>query len=258
MANRLWHFHFGRGLVETPNDLGFNAGRPSHPELLDWLAVQFQRSGYRMKPMHRLIVTSETYRQSSLANPQAMAIDAGNRLLWRKSPQRLDAEEIRDAMLLSAEILNSTMGGQGYRDVEHFTFRGSNFYSSLNESKLTHPRRTIYRFTPRGGRNSFLDTFDCPDPSTTSPKRAATVTPLQALALMNNAMVFEASRVFAETAEDQASHSGMDPLEWIYERVYSRKPEDEERAFMTRFIDEHGLEALCRVLFNSNEFLYVR
>src|SRR5690606_22565939 len=113
-VNRLWHHHFGVGLVDTPNDFGFNGGRPSHPELLDWLASELIVSGWSIKHVQRLIVTSATYRQSSLPRAEALAVDADNRLLWRRSPQRLDAETLRDAILAASGELNPVLGGPGY------------------------------------------------------------------------------------------------------------------------------------------------
>ena len=113
MVNRLWQYHFGQGMVATSSDFGFNGGQPSHPDLLDWLAQSFRNSGCRLKPMHRLIVTSATYRQSSSLNTMAAKVDADNRLLWRKTPLRLEAEEIRDAVLIATGQLNTTIGGHG-------------------------------------------------------------------------------------------------------------------------------------------------
>ena len=258
MVNRLWQYHFGQGLVAMPSDFGFNGGRPSHPDLLDWLAQRFRNDGYRLKPMHRLMVTSATYRQSSLPNITAAKIDADNRLLWRKTPLRLEAEEIRDAVLVATGQLNTVVGGVGYRDVRHFQFRGSNFYESIDESGPESRRRTIYRFSPRGGRNPFLDTFDCPDPSVTTPKRAATTTPLQALALMNNALVFQMADDFANRMEREAGNSTAAQINLIYVVAYAREANRQEVETAAGFVTEHGLAAFCRVILNSNEFLYVR
>ena len=258
MVNRLWQYHFGQGLVTTSSDFGFNGGHPSHPDLLDWLAQQFRSGGYRLKPMHRLIVMSATYRQSSVPNAAAAKVDADNRLLWRKTPQRLEAEEIRDAVLVATSQLNPAIGGVGYRDVRHFQFKGSNFYESIDESGPEARRRTIYRFTPRGGRNPFLDTFDCPDPSVTTPKRAATTTPLQALALMNNALVFQMSDEFADRMRREADGSTVDQIKLVYLVAYAREADEQEAQRATSFVDEHGLASFCRVILNSNEFLYVR
>jgi len=258
MVNRLWQYHFAQGLVTTPSDFGFNGGHPSHPDLLDWLAQRFRSDGYRLKPMHRLIVTSATYRQSSSPNTAAAKIDADNRLLWRKTPLRLEAEEIRDAVLVATGQLNAAVGGVGYRDVRHFQFKGSNFYESIDEVGPESRRRTIYRFSPRGGRNPFLDTFDCPDPSVTTPKRAATTTPLQSLALMNNALVFQMADDFANRMEREAGDSTVAQIKLVYLVAYAREADQQEVESAADFVREHGLAAFCRVILNSNEFLYVR
>lgn len=258
MVNRLWHYHFGQGIVSTPSDLGYNGGKPSHPELLDWLAEQFRSGGYRLKPMHRLIVTSAAYRQSSDLNRDATKIDADNRWLWRKSPQRLEAEAIRDAVLVTTGQLDTELGGRGYRDVRHFPFKGSNFYEPLIEAGSEARRRTIYRFSPRGGRNPFLDTFDCPDPSATAPKRVATTTPLQTLALMNNALIFEMADNFAQRVTLEAGPSTGKQIELVYLRAYGRGAQEDEVQLASQFVDQHGLPSFCRVILNSNEFLYVR
>ena len=258
MVNRVWHYHFGQGLVATPSDFGFNGGRPSHPELLEWLAVQFQSMGYRLKPLHRLIVTSATYRQGSAPVEANTRSDADNRLLWRKSPQRLDAEELRDAVLVVTGRLNPEIGGRGYRDVEHFKFKGSNFYKLLEEATFETHRRTIYRFMPRGGRNPFLDTFDCPDPSTTAPKRANTITPLQALSLMNNSLVFAMADYFAKQVKQEAGEEIKTQVSRVYLRAFGREATPEEIDLADDFVASQGLAAFCRVILNSNEFLYLQ
>ncbi len=258
MVNRLWQYHFGQGLVTTPSDFGFNGGHPSHPDLLDWLAQAFRDNGYRLKPMHRLMVTSKTYRQSSSPDTVAAKIDADNRLLWRKTPLRLEAEEIRDAVLVATGQLNAAVGGVGYRDVRHFQFKGSNFYESIDEAGPESRRRTIYRFNPRGGRNPFLDTFDCPDPSVTTPKRAATTTPLQSLALMNNAFVFQMADDFANRMKREAGDSTVAQIKLVYLVAYAREAYKLEVESAADFVREHELASFCRVVLNSNEFLYVR
>ncbi len=256
IVNRIWGYHFGQGIVGTPNDFGFNGGQPSHPELLEWMSTSFRDGGYRLKALHRLIVTSATYRQASGLNPEAQRVDADNRLHWRHTPQRLEAESIRDAMLVITNRLNAEVGGRGYRDVRHFKFKGSNFYEPVTEDD-SFTRRTIYRFAPRGGRNPLLDTFDCPDPSATSPKRAATTTPLQALALLNNELTFRMADLFAERL--QSEHKVVeDQIAAAFELAWCQTPTVEEQQQAKAFVEQHGLPALCRVLLNSNAFLYVR
>ncbi len=258
IVNRLWQYHFGQGLVATPSDFGFNGGQPTHPELLEWLAGELVKNGYRLKPLHRQIVTSQTYRQSSQPNATAQKIDADNKYLWRKSPQRLEAETLRDAILVVTDRLDRQIGGTGYRDMRHYFFKGSHFYELLNETGPDARRRTIYRFAPRGNQNPFLSTFDCPDPSATAPRRPVTTTPLQALALLNNAMIFEMADQFARRIVAQAGDNVESQIIAAYKIAYARPPEREEIVRCQAFLQEQDLGALCRVIFNSNEFLYVR
>jgi hypothetical protein len=291
IVNRLWHYHFGVGIVDTPNDLGFNGGRPSHPELLDWLASELlsptpplgkgpahdlkseipasKNTGpkseippaWSLKHMHRLIVTSTTYCQSSAPDAQAAKVDAGNRLLWRYSPQRLEAEALRDAMLVVAGEFNPQMGGPGFHDFRTFTFN-SQFYEPVDPVGFEFNRRTVYRTWVRSGRNEFLDVFDCPDPSTTAPRRAVTTTPLQALALLNNSFTLRlAARMAARCERDAAASLDNRALDnqiaLAYDLAFNRRPQPEELVEAKQFASRHGLAALCRVIFNSNEFLYV-
>ena len=258
MVNRLWHYHFGAGLVRTPNDFGFSGGHPSHPELLDWLASEFAASGWSLKAMHRLIVHSRTYRQSAAMNSKAMQLDAQNRFLWRMSPRRLTGEELRDAMLQVSGLLKSDLGGRGYRDVREFKRGSSHFYDLADQDQPEQFRRTLYRFSPRGAKRSMLDTFDCPDPSAMTPKRAVTTTPLQSLALLNNQFVL----LLASAGANRVALEEGDQLDAQIQRVielsYNRPATAEDLELARAFVGEHGLTAYCRVVFNSNEFLYVR
>jgi hypothetical protein len=296
LVNRLWHYHFGTGIVDTPNDFGFNGGRPTHPELLDWLAAELvepslageleqdtktrghgdaekssddstpsprprvpaspRPAAWSLKHLHRLIVMSFTYRQASRHVAAAAKVDAGNRLLWRKTPVRLEAETLRDSMLAVAGELNPAMGGPGYQDFKTFTFN-SQFYEMLDPPGFAFNRRTVYRTWVRSGRNEFLDVFDCPDPSTTSPKRAVTTTPLQALSLLNNSFLLRMSDRFAARLIRDAGPDTDKQIQRAYELAFGRPAEADEVSRATRFSAEHGLPALCRVLFNANEFLYV-
>ena len=258
IVNRLWQYHFGQGLVATPSDFGFNGGQPTHPALLDWLASQLIQNDYRLKPLQRLIVTSETYRQTSQPREAALKIDADNKYLWRSSPQRLEAETLRDALLVVTDRLDRQVGGDGYRDMRHYFFKGSHFYELLSETGPDARRRTIYRFTPRGNQNPFLSTFDCPDPSATTPRRPVTTTPLQALALLNNAMVFDLADHFAKRIQARAGTDIDAQIETAFELAYARPATNDEVKHCRAFIQQQDLAALCRVIFNSNEFLYVR
>lgn len=257
IVNRIWHYHFGQGLVNTPNDFGFNGGRCSHPELLDWLAIQLKENHWSLKSLQRQILLSATFRQSSEVDPEAIKVDADNRWLWRKSPRRIEAESIRDSILKVAGQLNSEVGGRGYQDVKSYFFKGTQFYEPLDPVGDEFNRRSIYRFSARGGRHPLLETFDCPDPSTTTPDRASTTTPLQALALMNDSFVLRMSDRLAGRVEQR---TGTDPEQQVAELfllVFQRPPRSEEATVSRAFLAEHGLSALCRVLLNSNEFLYV-
>jgi hypothetical protein len=256
-VNRLWHYHFGAGLVDTPSDFGFNGGRPSHPELLDWLADEFVRSGYCVKQVHRLIVDSATYRQSSRFRADAAKLDAGNRWLWRKSPSRLEAEALRDSILAVAGELNLQRGGPGYQDFK-LTIRGAtHYYNPIESDDKSLYRRSIYRTWARSGRNGLLDAHDCPDPSTVAPRRALTTTPLQALALMNNAFVLRMSDRFADRLRREAGADAEMQIVRAIELAYGRRATKDEIARLRPLVAEHGLPVFCRAIFNSNEFVYV-
>ncbi len=208
--------------------------------------------------MHRLMVMSAAYRQGSAPREDALKVDADNRLLWRKSPMRIEAEALRDAILLVTGQLNPQIGGRGYRDVEHIKYKGSNFYNLLDETAAEGHRRTIYRFTPRGGRNPFLDTFDCPDPSATAPRRANTITPLQALSLMNNSLVFAMADDFAARVIRDAGTDSSQQIALVYSMAFGREADPDEITTAKDFVVQHGLASFCRVILNSNEFLYLR
>lgn len=256
IVNRVWHYHFGSGLVETPNDFGFNGARPSHPELIDWLAADLIEHGWSLKHLHRQILMSATYRQSSQRNPAAAAIDGNNRLLWRKSPTRLEAEDVRDAVLSIAGQLNPEIGGPGYHDFTTYV-HNAQFYDMRDPVGASFNRRSLYRTWVRSGRNHFLDAFDCPDPSTKTPTRAVTTTPLQALAMMNNSFVLRMSDQLAARLTNEFGEAPADQIRGATRLAFGRSPADEEITVGAAFINEHGLPAYCRVLFNSNEFLYV-
>jgi hypothetical protein len=259
IVNRLWHYHFGVGLVDTPNDFGFNGGRPSHPESLDWLAAELAENGWRLKPIHRLIVTSATYRQASGWNEAAARVDAGARLLWRKNPRRLEAETVRDATLHIAGLLNLRMGGPGFQDTRLVRAPGTAaiHYLPVESGGEEFHRRTLYRVWSRGGRNRLLDAFDCPDPSTTAPNRAVTTTPLQALAMLNNAFVLRMSGHLAERLQREAGADVDRQIRRAYLLAYGRPPTVDEATLARRVVSKHGLAILARAIFNSNEFLYV-
>ncbi len=259
LVNRLWQAHFGSGLVETSSDLGFNGGRPSHPLLLDWLASEFNATGGDIKALHRLIVTSAAYRRSSRFQAAAARVDAASRFLWRMPPRRLEAEMVRDAMLSVSGALNPTSGGPGYREfaLERAPGSPAMIYKAVDPTGPALGRRTLYRTWARGGRDAFLDAFDCPDPSTATPRRAATTTPLQALALLNNALTIRLSITFADRLRREAGDDPLRQVDRAYLLALGRPASDAERAQAVRVVNDHGAEALARAVFNSNEFLYV-
>jgi len=257
IVNRLWQHHFGVGLVETPNDFGFNGGRPSHPELLDWLAATLVEGNWSLKQLQREIVLSATYRQSYADNATAAKKDADNRWLWRRNPQRLEAEAIRDAVLAAAGQLRETIGGPGFRDFKEIFRAGTYTYEPAETFDPACNRRTIYRTWTRGGRSGLLDAFDCPDPSVTAPKRAVTTTPLQALALFNDAFTLRMAARLAQRAERAAPGDVDGQITRAYRWSFGRDPSADERMAARSLVTSHGLAALARAIFNSNEFLYV-
>ncbi len=257
IVNRVWHYHFGTGIVETPSDLGFNGGRPSHRELLDWLAGNFQENGLRLKSLHRLIVMSATYRQSSTPNADAIAKDAGNRLLWRYSPRRIEAEALRDALLDIAGVLNPARGGPGFEDVQSTPNNGTTYYTPIDPVGSQFDRRTVYRFTPRGGRSPILDTFDCPDPSGAAPRRSVTTTPLQALSLLNNSFVLRMADHFAQRVKQESAKDTASQVRRVWQLALCRMPDADEEQLSVQLVSKHGLPTLCRALFNSNEFVMI-
>jgi len=257
IVNRVWHYHFGGGFIDSPNDLGFNGGRPTHPEMFEWLCHEFQRTGGSLKQFHRQLVNPAIYRQSSSPRQDALKVDAGNRMLWRMSPRRLEAEAVRDAMLAVSGELNETLGGASYQDFHSYFFKGTQFYEPVDADNADVHRRTLYRMWARGGRSPFLDTFDCPDPSTTTPKRSMTTTPLQALALLNNAFALRMAERLADRAQREGAANSQAKIMVVYRLAYGREPQRNEIVSAQEFIERRGLVSFCRVILNSSEFLYV-
>ncbi|MBM3726318.1 MAG: DUF1553 domain-containing protein [Acidobacteria bacterium] len=256
MANRVWHHHFGAGLVENPNDFGYNGGKPSHPELLDWLAAGFIRSGWSVKWLHRAIVLSDTYQQSSALQEEANASDANNRWLWRWAPRRLDAESVRDAMLAVSGSLNPNLGGPSFRAFE-VKFTGSyQNYTPVDREDPAFNRRTVYRMNVNSGGHPMLESLDCPVPAVKTPKRAATTTALQTLSLMNNHLVARLARNFAARVEREAGTDAEARITRAFELALGRVPTAAEREASVALAARHGLEQLCWGLFNTSEFLY--
>ena len=257
MANRVWHLHFGQGLVTTPNDLGVSGARPSHPELLDWLAAKFIESGWSVKALHRLILNSATYRQSSAFNEKAAATDADNQLLWRFTPRRLEAEAVRDAMLAVSGQLNPAIGGRSFRPFTITEFNAA-FYHPVDRAEPEFNRRTVYRANVNSGKDPMLEAFDCPDPSVKTPRRGVTTTPLQALELMNNSFVQRQAKQLAERAMASAGGDLGAAIQTAYRLAVGRTPTADETNRATAAAKDRGLNSVCWALLNSTEFIYVR
>ena len=257
MANRVWHLHFGQGIVSSPNDFGASGARPTHPELLDWLAVKFIESGWSVKALHRLIVNSATYRQSSAFREKAAAVDADNQLLWRFAPHRLEAEAVRDAMLAVSGQLNPAVGGPSFRPFTVTEFNAA-FYHLVDRDEPDFNRRTVYRANVNSGKDPMLEAFDCPDPSVKTPRRGTTTTPLQALELMNNSFVQRQAKFFAERATKTAGGDMGAAIRSAYLLALGRAATSEETDRATAAAKARGLASVCWALLNSTEFVYVR
>jgi len=260
IVNRVWHYHFGRGIVDTPNDLGKMGGIPSHPELLDWLAVEFREHGGSLKWLHKLIVMSDAYRQSSQSDPERDRIDGDNRLLWRMNATRLDAESIRDTVLAISGKLDLAMGGPSVKQfIEspgiHVTPVVD--YQNFDIDSPSQYRRSIYRFLFRTLPDPFMSAMDCPDASQWAPTRSESVTALQALAMLNNRFIVRQSEHTAarlvQLADDPAEQMRL-----LFQLSLGREPEADESRRWQEYAGKHGLQNACRMMFNTNEFLFVR
>ncbi len=257
IVNRVWRYHFGRGLADSPNDFGRMGGKPTHPQLLDWLALKFRDEGGSIKELHRSILTSAVYRQSSAHNAANVKIDAGNRYLWRMNRMRLDAEAVRDAVLAVSGRLDLTMGGPS---AEHFFFKDDHSpvydYARFDFASPAARRRSVYRFLVRSVQDPFMESLDCADPSLLTPKRNSTLTAVQALALLNDPLMVQESRHFAARLREASSDSAG-RIEAAHRLAFGRSATPAETAALSAHAAEHGLENVARILFNSNEFIFV-
>ena len=274
IVNRTWTHHFGRGLCDTPNDFGRMGGVPSHPELLDWLAVWFRDDAKgSLKKLHRLILLSSTWQRASTLprstsetsevstdqSADGATIDSDNRLLWRMNRRRLDAESYRDSILQISGRIDLTMGGPG---IQQFTqSKGAQAtpkldYDAFDWNNPSAARRSIYRVVWRGIADPFMESLDFPDLGLLPSTRGESVSALQALSVFNNDFVLHHSRVLATSLE--TTQTTIDEqVAQACRLVYLREPRDEERTLLTAYAQKHGLAATCRVLLNSNEFLFV-
>ena len=256
IVNRLWKHHFGTGLAATLNDLGVNGVRPTHPELLDWLAAELVSSGWSLKRIHRLILTSRAWRQSSQPRKEALAVDGGSRFLWRFPPRRLEAEVIRDNILLATGTLDSRMGGPGF----------SGFRVEAENVRHYHPkesygpadwRRMLYMTKVRQEREPTFGVFDCPDFNQSVPSRSRSTTPLQSLSLLNSPFVLQQAGLLAKRLRHESGADSRAQVARACQLALGREPTREELADASGLVAEHTLEAFCRALFNANEFLFL-
>lgn len=255
MVNRIWQGHFGSALVKTPNDFGRNGLTPTHPELLDWLAAEFIRSGWSVKHLHRVIVLSATYRQASQHDAQATARDAEVDWLWRYPLRRLQGEAIRDAMLAISGQLTLTMGGPGFDLLDKRG--GLSGFQPIERFRDDGLRRMIYAHKVRRERDAIFGAFDCPDGGQSAPQRRESTTAIQALNLFNSLFVIEQSSEFARSVIAQVGEDTAVQVNRVYQRALSRDPHPDEFAEARDVVEQHGLATLCRAIFNSNEFLFV-
>ena len=255
MVNRIWQGHFGAGIVGTASDFGRSGQKPTHPELLDWLAQEFVRSGWSVKHLHRLLVLSATYRQSARYDAAAAAKDADVRLLWRYPARRLEAEAIRDAMLVVSGTLNSKMYGRGF---DLFDKRGGlSGFIPVESFKGDGLRRMIYAHKVRREREAVFGAFDCPDAGQSTARRRDSTTPIQALNLFNSRFTLEQSEAFAARVEKEAGTEPTAQVQRAYELALDRSPTRDETTEALPVVQAHGVAVLGRVLFNSNEFLFL-
>ena len=233
LVNRLWMRHFGKGIVATPSDFGVNGAEPSHPELLDWLATEFVAHGWSMKKLHRLMVTSSTYRQSTRTNRANAEQDSENSLLWRQNRRRLDGKAIRDALLLVSGRLNLAMGGPGVfpeLPVELTKLSNKGAVWPVSPLQADRDRRSLYIFIRRNLRYPFFEAFDRPDTNASCPKRAVTTIAPQALALLNDQLSQSAAHSFADRVVREAGPDLNARIDRAYRLALGRLPDQSERA----------------------------
>ncbi len=269
-VNRVWHYHFGRGIVPTLSNFGKLGGLPTHPELLDTLAAQFIESGWSIKSLHREIMLSATYQLSTEQHADNLVIDPGNEYLWRMTPRRLDIEAWRDALLSVSGSLDPLIGGPsidqttpGVKEVEGF-----NFFSRLNGFEADNPagrRRTLYTVVSRYAPNTTMTLFDFPEPNVTSDQRNVTTVPQQQLFVLNGPFMFEMSREFAKRLDRSASNDS-DRIRLGWQLAYSRQPTTEEMKVAADFLQSteatttdrlNRWEQLAHAVLASNEFMFL-
>jgi hypothetical protein len=269
LVNRVWQGHFGHGIVDTPNDFGANGSRPTHPELLDWLASEFMENGWSIKHLHRVIVNSATYRQSSNADvgtrnaerkSDPRSVDPDDRLLWRFPRHRLTAEEVRDSMLAVAGRLNRKAGGPSVvvpvdDDLLNQLYTPSQWVVTRDPAE--HDRRSVYLLAKRNLRLPFLGAFDQPDAATSCPRRESSTHALQALEMLNGSFANDLAKAFADRLRREAGTDPSAQVELAYRLSASRPPTSRERELGIEFLRTQPLSEFALAVFNLNAFLYV-
>jgi len=257
LVNRLWHYIFGHGIVDTPSDFGANGSRPTHPELLDWLADEFVKSGWSIKHIQRLMLLSATFQQSSAPRADAAKVDADGRLLWRYTPRRLEAEAIRDSMLAVSGALDLKMSGPGFYLMEVMDTEIVRHYFPKEKYTPTEFRRMVYQFRIRQTTDSVFSSLDCPDGGSAIPRRSRSNTPLQALNLFNSTFVLQQADILAERLQREAGAKHEAQVKLAFRLFYAREPDAFEMSNSVTMLREHGAVAFARAMFNTSEFLFV-
>ena len=257
IVNRLWHYHFGTGIVDTPSDFGYLGGKPTHPELLDWLAVRLKEHGWRLKPLQREILLSQTWRQRSDHREEAARVDGGSRLLWRFPPRRLDAEEIRDTMLHVAGRLDPKPGGPGFRLYRYLEDNVAT-YVPLDRHGPETWRRAVYHQNARASLIDGLTDYDLPDNASTAPTRIRTISPLQSLTQLNHRLTIDLAAALLDRIQREVPVEGDDQIRRAFSLVFQRPSTADEEAAARRLITAYGWRAFTRALLNANELFFLR
>jgi hypothetical protein len=256
IVNRLWQYTFGTGIVDTPSDFGANGTPPIHPELLDWLAGRLIDQGWSLKQLHREMLTSRAFRQSSKPNLQGLELDSEARLLWRFPPRRLEAESIRDSMLVVSNVMDYRMGGPGFflQRVEQ-----DNVYRYFPKDNLgpAEYRRMVYLTRIRQEQDPVFGAFDCPSGNQVVPKRPRSNTPLQSLNLFNSPFVIQQSELLAKRLTQIDQSDPNQQIRAAFEILFARQPDAREIELSSQMIREQGLLPFCRALLNTSEFLFI-
>jgi hypothetical protein len=261
MVNRIWHYHFGRGIVASPNDFGRMGERPTHPELLDYLANEFVAGGFSVKKIHRLILLSHAYQQASdTRNAVAQEKDPENKLLWRFQRRRLEAEEIRDAMLAVSGELNAKPGGPSVivpidKELVNALYKPSQW--AVTRDPAEHNRRSVYLLAKRNLRLPFMEVFDAPDTQGSCPRRESSTHAPQVLELMNGDLANRQAAAFAARIEKEGSKDRLRQVDLAYRLAAGRAPTVKERQIALAFLKTQPLREFALAMFNLNAFLYV-